>query len=455
MFACGPGQKRVVRVGAVDPEIRTWLQEAVALLAGAGFEQPHALAVSRRRTTAALDVLGAGVARARCNGVVLTVRDKGVIREQVTNDLSRDGVLAAVRVLAPTAKPASIDFGPAPGPVEAPVPDPDVLKDYEMLDRVALLASRDQGLSSRIVYAAATIDIDDARVWSVAAGRLAEQRLVRIRRALTRIAWHGSRPFVSEVARAWTGGLDTQDLTDREIGAAQANALALLTPQSFEDGERPVLLEPAVAAALVDAGVRTLLTTDAQRRPDVAKRLAASGGRVSDRLTLVDDPTVIDAYGGYRFDDSGAPAIATTLIEQGAVVGRVERGRRAGHVGRSEIVPSHVRLAPGTTPADTLLADGMLLEGHVSTLVDPSSDRFVIQVARAREVAGGNKTGRMFADVELVGELSKVFGSQLELSADKQSVGMRDDIGGQPRHRSFDVPFMLGKGLVRQRRRPA
>jgi predicted Zn-dependent protease len=452
MFACGAGPQRTRSANAVDPEIRTWLKEAVAVLVGAGFERPHALAVSRKRTTGAIDVLGAGVGRSRCDGVVLGVREKsGLVREQVTNDLSRDGVLAAVKVLTSSTREASVDFGRAPAAVGGPTPDPASLGDNDMLARVGALVMRDRGLSSRIVYAAATIDVDDAHVWSVAPGRVLEQRLVRVRRSLVRVAWHGSRPFVSEATRAWSGGIDAQDLTDEEIAAARDNALALLTPTAFENGERGFVLEPAIAAALIDASVRTLLTSEAQKRPDVAKR---AGKPASELVTLVDDPTISDAYGGFRFDDSGTPATPVTLIDRGRVVGRIERARRPGHVGRSEVMPSHLRLAAGTESVDALLENGMVLEGHTSTLVDPSSDRFVIQVARARERLAGRRTGRMFADIELVGELTKVVGSLAELSKETRTIGIRDEVDGQPRHRSIETPWLVGTGLLRQRRRP-
>ncbi len=425
------------------------------MLTGAGFDQPHALAVSRRRTTAAIDVLGAGVARGRCDGVVLSVREKsGVRREQVTNDLSRNGVLAAVKLLAGNAKAKSVDFGAPPTPMIAPKPDPDVLSDGQMLARVDAMTSRDKGLSSRIVYAAAVLDIDDARVWSVAPGRVQEQRLVRVRRSITRVAWHGSRPFVSEAAHAWTGGIDDQDLTDDEIIATRENALALLTPETFENGERAFMLDPAVAAALIDAGVRTLLTSDAQRNPEVARRFAAGSKAFSERVTLVDDPTVAGAYGGMLFDDAGVIATPTTLVDHGQIVGRVERSQRAGHVGPIEILPSHLRLGAGTAAAESMLDNGLILEGHTSTLIDPSSDRFVIQVARAREQLRGRRTGRMFADIELVGQHSQLFGALGNLSKETRSIGIRDEVGGQPRHRSIETPWLLGTGVLRQRRRP-
>jgi predicted Zn-dependent protease len=288
----------------------------------------------------------------------------------------------------------------------------------------------------------------------VAPGRVLEQRLVRVQRSVTRVAWHGSRPFVSEAARAWTGGIDDQDLTTEEIVATRENALALLTPDTFDNGERAFLLEPAVAAALLDAGVRMLLTSDAKRNPEVARRIAGGAAALSERVTLIDDPTVPAAYGSILFDDTGVPATPTILVDHGRIVGQVGRSRRAGHVGPSEIQPSHVRLTAGTAAADVMLEDGMILEGHTSTLIDPASDRFVIQVARAREQLRGRRTGRMFADIELVGQHSQLFGSLGDLSQETRSIGIRDEVAGQPRHRSIETPWLLGAGLLRQRRRP-
>lgn len=455
LFACGGRQRSGARQLSISPELTTWLRDAVSTLRGAGFHDAHALAVSRRRTTAALDVLGAGVARGRSEGVVLSVREPdGTTREHVTNDLSQAGIEAATKVLAGNARAASVDFGRIPPSVDSPSPDPETLSDGEMLARVGALAHRDRRLSSRIVYAAAILDIDDAHVWSVAPGRMLAQRLVRVRRTVTRVAWHGSRPVTSEVTRAWNGGVDAQDLTDEEIVGARENALVLLTPRSFDDGERTFVLEPAVAATAIDVAIRGLLTRDAQRVPEVARRVAA-GAKASPALTLVDDPTVSDAYGGFRFDDRGELATPQTLIDRGQIAGRVERQRRPGHVGRAESLPSHVRLSPGTSDVTALVSDGFVLEEPVGVMVDPASDRVVIQVARAREWRAGNRTGRVFADVEVVGELGTLLGAISDVSRQTRSIGIRDEVDGLPRFRSIETPWLRGKAMVRQRRRPA
>jgi predicted Zn-dependent protease len=445
------------RATEVSPELRTWLHDAVSTLRGAGLSGVHVLAVSRQRTTAAVDVLGAGVARSRCDGLVLAVRDRdGMTREQVTNDLSRDGIAAAVKVLAGKAKAAQVNFGKAPAPFAVPNPDPDLLSDGQILARVGALAMRDRDLlSSRIVYSAAVIDIDDARVWSLAPGRDLQQRIVRVRKSVTRVAWNGTRPIVSEAARAWAGGIDDQDLDDNELAAAREGALALMTPRAFEDKEYAFVLEPAVAAAAIDTLVQSLLTTSAARRPEVAARLAVGAKAMSQLLTVIDEPSVLDAYGGFRFDDAGEPASTVTLIDRGQIATRLDRPRRPGHVGRSEPMASHVRLAPGTDDQEQLLDNGFILEGPLSTVVDPASDRIVIAAARARERSAGKRTGRMYADIELVGELSKLLTSVDALSKQTKTIGVRDERDGQPRWRSIESPAVRGRGFLRAHRRTA
>jgi predicted Zn-dependent protease len=453
--ACGGSVRRPEHADAVHAELRTWLGEAIAILVGAGYQAPHALAVSRRRIIAALDVLGSGVARHRSDGVVLSVRDQaGRPREHVTNDLSRDGVLAAARVLAGNARPASVDLGQAPAPPRAPRPDPSVLSDAQLLARVGKLAARDRGLSSRIVYAAALLDIDDAQVWSVEPGRMLEQRIVRVRRSITRVAWHGTRPVAAEASHAWAGSVDAQDLDDEQIIATREDVLALPTPRAFDDDEHAYILDPAVAAALVDAAVAAMLTRDAMRRPEVAARLAAprAGSPV---LTIVDDPLANAAYGTRAFDDRGQPATARTLVERGQIVGHIDRACRPGHVGVARTAAAHLRVAPGDAQLDALVDAGFLLEGPMAVSVDPGSDRVVVQVARAREYQGGRRTGRMFADIELVGELGALLAGVRGVSAQTRSIGIRDEIDGHPLWRSVDAPWLAGTARLRQRRRPA
>jgi predicted Zn-dependent protease len=435
-------------------EVRTWLHDAVARLAGAGLAEPHALAVTRRRTTAAIDVLGAAVQRARCDGVVLSVRDRdGARREQVTADLSEAGVAAAARALAGAAKPARVESG-YPQVWSGPGDEP---SDPELLAQLEALGKLDSALSSRIVYRAELVDIDDANVWSLAAGHDREQRLVRVRQSALRVAWNGTRPLVGEAVHAWLGAPGAEALTRDELETATRATLAVSTPAVFEDGEHAVVLEPAVVAHLIDATVHTLLTAEAARRPEVARRAAIGAKLAAAGVTIVDDATAggrYDAYGAHRFDDTGALAAPLTLIDRGQVAARIAATRRPGHVGTLEAAASHLRVIPGNAGQAALLAgDGYVVEAPASASVDAASGRVVIHVSRARELRGGQPSGRAFADLEIVGDITALLGSIAAVSGQSQVVAVRDEIAGRPRWRSLEVPWLRTKALVRTRRR--
>jgi predicted Zn-dependent protease len=209
------------------------------------------------------------------------------------------------------------------------------------------------------------------------------------------------------------------------------------------------VLAPSVTAAVVDIAVRGLFTSEAMRRPEVARRRAAGKAAASAMLTLVDDPTAPGAYGGFAFDDEGAPAAPITLLAGGRVVGRLARGRRAGHLGSLAAEPSHLVLAPGAFTLPQLSGDGWLLEGRVTAAFDPSSDQLVVGVARARELHNGADTGRVFPDVELVADLASLLANVDGVGQDSATIPLRDERDGAPLWRSIAAPYVRTRGVVR------
>ncbi len=458
-LGCGGGPRRPSTPERVSGEVRTWLRDAVAQLAAA-FPVVHVLAVSRTRTTAAVDALGTGVGRDRRDGVVLAVRDRdGRWREQATSSLTQAGIRTAVHALTGgSRRRAALALGGPP-----PLPrEPTALDDHALGARCERISAVDAKLNSRIVYAAALIDVDDAHVWSISTAHDREQRLVRVRKQALRAAWNGTRPVVTEAERGWIGGVDDHELGRGAVEQATEDALRLMTPGTFEDGERVVVLDPSVAASLVDAGVRALLTSAAARRPEVRRRrqLAAA---LPALLTLTDDPTAKGAYGGFQFDDEGVPAAPIVLVDAGRIAGVLAdrasgpggRGRRPGHVGPVEPAPSHLRLAPGPYDHTVLREDGLILEGALGATVDPSTDRVVVGAARARELKGGEPTGRVYADVELGGELGALLANVTGVANRLVALPYRDEVDGEPRWRSIEVPHLRTRGFVRSRRRRA
>lgn len=451
-LGCGAPAKQVKTTPQVRDDVRAWLREAVARLATV-YPHVHAAAVSRRRSTAAIDILGTGVARTRRDGVILAVRDKtGTWREHASAELSRDGIRNAVEALAPRATATTDVVFPEPPPPPPPFAE---LADDALRNRVGAIMRQDKSGSSRIVYAAALIDIDDVTVWSIGRGMDLEHQVRRVRKRATRAAWNGTRPSVSEVERGWIGEVDDQQLTEDDVTNASLDAMLLVTPGSFEDGEQTVILEPGVSATILDAAVRGLFTGAAARRPEVARRLAQGAKVASPLVTVVDDPRAAGAYGSFPFDDAGAPSARVVLLDQGKAAGALVHARRPGHVGALAIAPSHLQLLPGTTKRGDLVGEGWLLEGKIGAVYDPASDRVVVSVARARELKAGGTTGRVFADVELVGELGALLANVNGVADESRTSVIRQEIGGEPLWRSVQAPWLRTRGMLRARRRLA
>lgn len=451
-FGCGAKQQQqATRAKVVSIEARTWLREAVERLA-AHFPAVHVLAVMRRRSTAAIDVLGIGGLQERRDGAVLTVRERGgIVREEVTSDLTAAGLTAATRrLIGASKKLATLRF---PAPLRSDASTPGRIDDPELRTRVEELATLDKP-ESRIVYAAALVELDDATVWSIAPDHDREQRLVRIRERVVRAAWNGPRAMVGEASGAWLGTFADRGLDRAAIDRANAHALELMTPGRFEEWRGAVLLDPSVTATLVDAAVRALLTASAARRPEQRRRVVIGAPVAAPLVTLVDDPTAARAYGGFQFDDAGVPAQKQMLLDGGKVAGILGAGRtrRAGHVGLAESAPSHLVVAHGAAPHGSLLDSGLLLEGGTTATVDASSTRVVIGAARAREIKGGDRTGRVYPDVELVGELAAVLASVSAISSDSRTFGLRGERDGEPSWSSVDAPWLRVEGTVRTRR---
>jgi len=451
-FGCGGPSRPASRAPSQQSgQVRSWLREAVARLAAA-YPTVYALAVTRRRTTAAVDVLGAGVARARRDGFVLAVCDeRGVWREHASSQLSQASVSAAVGALGGARRPRPIDF-PAP---PAPTPIPERLDDTTLHERVRAIMDLDRATSSRIVYASALIDIDDVVVWSIAPDHDREHRTRRVRQRATRAAWNGTRPVVSEAERGWTGDLDAHPLTSDEVTAASQRALHVMTPGAFADGEATVLLDPGVTATWLDAIAEGVLTEAAARRPELARRFSPGASLGAPALALVDDPTAPGVYGALAFDDRGQPTAARVLVEAGRVVQPLERARRPGHVGPLVAAASHLVLAPGAATIRELSDDGWILEGKVGAVLDPGTGRVVIGAARARELKAGKNTGRVFADVELVGDVGALLAAVSGIGKTTETHVVREAPRGEPVWRSITAPWVRTHGFVRARRRLA
>lgn len=319
----------------------------------------------------------------------------------------------------------------------------------------ALLARADNAGSSRVVYRAGYVEIDDSEIWSAGDHAVRHQRLVRARAGVLFVAWTDGR-LVSAVAEvAAPIGLAIVDRLDRDtIAAAAVRALEPMTPGEGPRGDTAIVIDPSVVAGLCDRGLAQLLTTAAAQRGEAA---AAGAWQLGAAVDIVDDARAA-GYGGYAFDDDGHAAAEVALVRGGRRVGLLggtaaapAQQRRPGHVGRGCTAPAQLVIGSGTRPAAALVGDidhGYLLEGAGPTQLDRGRWEIAIPIARARRIEHGRRTGHVYGDLELRGAVPALLGAVTGASAEVGEVAWRELADELPVWRSARAPWLATQGTL-------
>jgi len=271
--------------------LRARLREVVVRLTGS-FARVGGLAAARTHTVVGADAGGRTVRQESRSSLVLFGVDAAGRRfERVTDDLSAERMHALGDELI-AGRGRSNRVIQVARPIErryrAP-DDPARAGDDQWVAHAVELYRRAEGAgSSRIVYRAGYLEVDDASVWFFGDAGEGFQRLVRTRAGALMVAWNGSRPVAATAEVAAPIGLAAAgQVTDDDIAAAAARAEELMTPTAAPRGELEVVLDPSVTAAVVDAGIADLMTAGPWRRADLAARRP---WRASAEVPVADDP---------------------------------------------------------------------------------------------------------------------------------------------------------------------
>jgi TldD protein len=147
-------------------------------------------------------------------------------------------------------------------------------------------------------------------------------------------------------------GDSTESWTEKIGIPTNADLLARLEPETFSakaarealeqteaapapGGVMPVIFDPSITGLLVHECLGHSTEADL-----VLRGHSILAGRIGERVasplvTIVDDPTLADAWGGYRYDSEGVPAERVTLIEAGVLRGWLESLETASRTGRA------------------------------------------------------------------------------------------------------------------------
>ncbi len=293
-------------------------------------------------------------------------------------------------------------------------------------DKVALLTEIDRYARSR-----------DPRVRQVMASLAGEWQAVQILRAGGQRA-ADIRPLVrlnvsvvvgqgERIERGGHGGggrISYQRLVDpaywrAAVDEALRQALVNLESVAAPAGEMRVVLGPGWPGILLHEAIGHGLEGDFNRKKTSAfaglmgSRVAAPG------ITVVDDGTIADQRGSLTVDDEGTPSQATTLIEDGILVGYMQdrqnarlmgmaptgNGRRESyaHIPMPRMTNTYM-LAGAHAPGDILAAagNGLYAVNFGGGQVDITSGKFVFSCTEAYLIEDG-KVGPAVKGATLIG----------------------------------------------------
>ncbi len=252
---------------------------------------------------------------------------------------------AAIRRAAETVRAVTRGYGgtmsePPAGTNRVLYSDANPLPEVPFEDKVKLLSDIDayaRARDSRVRQVMVSLSGEWQAVQIIRAGgeRAADIRpLVRLN--VTVVAGDGERMESGSYGVGGRGGYEEWIRPERwqaQVDEALRQALVNLESIDAPAGEMAVVLGPGWPGILLHEAVGHGLEGDFNRKKTSAfaglmgERVAAAG------VTVIDDGTLADRRGSITIDDEGTPSQATTLIEDGILVGYMQDRQNARLMG--------------------------------------------------------------------------------------------------------------------------
>ncbi|OYD13927.1 Zn-dependent protease [candidate division WOR-3 bacterium JGI_Cruoil_03_44_89] len=199
-------------------------------------------------------------------------------------------------------------------------------------------------------------------------------------------------------------------------------ALDLLKATPVKAGTYNVILNPSMAGVFTHEAFGHFSEADLiEDSPTMREKMQLGAKLGNNVLNIIDDPTMPDQLGFYRYDDEGVRARPTQLLKEGVLVGRLHSRRTAaafgeplsGHCIAEDyryapiIRMGNIFIQPGTKTFDDLLVelgDGLYILDAKGG--QTSGENFTFGAQYAYLVKDG-KLGEMIRDINITGNLYK------------------------------------------------
>ncbi|MBO8125863.1 MAG: TldD/PmbA family protein [Firmicutes bacterium] len=396
-----------------------WTQESLrrvlakALENGGDFadvylENRHSLRMVRENQQ--LDKVSIGTDRGAGVRVVMS----GSTAYAYTNDLTEEGLLEIAGVVAKAVEKGEQKklkpFRQAESNVQvAPAIDP---RQVKLAGKAQLLEKADEAARAvdkrvtqvSVVYRETLQDVLIAN----SRGYWAQDNRCRVALAIMVIAKDGE---IMQTAYESIGGAAGFELLAEESVLEAARkaaevAVRMLSAKPAPSGKMPVVLAAEAGGTMVHEACGHGLEADL-----VQKGVSVYAGKLGEQVaakgvTVIDDATLPNHYGSYRYDDEGIPAQRTVLIEDGILKGYMYdlltaekdgvestgNGRRESYHHRPIPRMSNTFIAPGTDKAEDIIADtpyGLYVTKMGGGQVNTATGDFVFEVSQGFLIRDG------------------------------------------------------------------
>lgn len=359
-------------------------------------------------------------------GIRVIVGDKTAYA--YTNDLDRNGLLEAARIVSHAAKgdqkEQSLDLQKLQPQVSFDIlqyPD-DVTTEQKVravrvADQAARAVDREKIKQVMVGYG----DVVQKLIIANSDGDYVEDERVRTRLMVQAVAAEGS---VIQTGFEAVGSHSGFELLGRnkpeEVGAAAGRrAIQMLDAKPAPAGKMPVVLAGEAGGTMIHEACGHGLEADL-----VQKNLSVYAGKkgqqvAAECVTVVDDATMPDRYGSYSFDDEGVPSRKVVLIENGILkdflydrltakrdgVASNGHGRRESYQHKPIPRMGNTYIAPGKDDPKEIIrsaGNGLLVKKMGGGQVNTTTGDFVFDVAEGYLIKNG-AIGSMVRGATLTG----------------------------------------------------
>ena len=219
------------------------------------------------------------------------------------------------------------------------------------------------------------IDYHDARrkvIFANSEGSYIEQSKPDLTLRLTAIARQNNEVQQAGLSLGSNGDFSAVEGLHDQVREITRRAAALLSAPHVKGGEYTVILDPVLAGVFAHEAFGHLSESDFVYENSQLYNIMTLGRKFGGKhLNIVDDATIPDLRGSYKYDDEGVPAARTSLIREGILAGRLHSRETAAKMGEKPtgnarainyLFPPIVRMAntfiePGTSCFEELLRD--------------------------------------------------------------------------------------------------